>query len=341
MIKLNHAVKFFILVFFGIAIQSLLIFSPLMDTLDQYQSNFFPLDFLVLYLAVSFVYALVVSLYMYPNSIISPYYIHIGTTAFMIFAIIIHIISSNIQLSSIGQSLIVIIAEMGLFIIVGLGMTLFLRKSFGVYGEYTDLWNETYRIEGDFNLVKRIFHESLFSSYTQDELEENRLILKRNIGDVSVLLLLQPNPKSPDESILSISTCEIRFESMWKTENAKQVLMNIKRMIIGVLDDMFMRKLILDSEEKTISAKCEYLLLESKKSILSKIDKPTTKTIVTIVGSLTVGVIATIFFFTQPEPTGAETKLLSIDALISAWVGIALGILFSSGSEIKKKISKH
>lgn len=338
--KTEHMMKFWILVLFGISIQSFLIFTPVLSFIDTNQVEFFPLDFIVAYLLISFVYSLVVSLYMYPSLIISPYYIHLGTAVFVIFTIIIHLVVLDIGIDNVGGSLLPILAEIGLFVIVGLGMSLFLRKMFGVYGEPKDMWNETYRIEADFDLIKKIFDDDLFKRYDKDVSEENTVILKRNFDDVNILILLQPDSTSPSESILSISTTEIRFESMWDTEESKKALTSIKKIIAGVLYTTFHRDLILDTEEKIVSSKCEYLLLESKKSILAKIEKPSTKTIVTIVGSLTVGGLATYFFINQPVTVGSESKLMSMDTLIGTWVGVVLGILFSAGSEIKKKISK-
>lgn len=333
--KTEHSVKFVILIFLGIAIQSMLIVTPVLNYLSNNQSEFFPLDFFVMYLMVSLIYSLVTSLYVYPSMNISPLYIHIGTGGFVIFLIIFQIVSTS-NSNNISNAIIPIIAELGIFAMAGYGMTIFFRKIFGIDGEIEDIWNETYRIQIDFNSVKTIFDEPLFKMYKKVESSEKGLILKRNFRETSIIILLQPVPKDPKESILSIATSGMRFESMWKSDDAKDDLINIKKIITGSLYDKFQIGLKLDSEEKTISNKCVKLFLKSKESPLSKINKPTTLTIITVIGAITIGAIVTAFYFIQQEN---QQELLTFDTLVAIWVPLTLAILYSIGSEIKKERS--
>lgn len=220
---------------------------------------------------------------------------------------------------------------------------------FGVQGDEKAFCNETYRIEAEYKLIKNsIFDDEYFTKYKINKLkEEKRITVSKKIhqsGEIRLLILLQPNLRSPDESILSISTCEIRFESMCKTEQAEKVLKSIKRIINGVLLDEFSIKLIPDEKEEIVSARCDYLLLTSMQSSLSEMLKTQGKVLFAVLGLVMLGIFITIIphtTFFSDEKFDLGTIKPNIEIVIFTWVTIVTTAIMLFSSQIREKISKH
>jgi len=343
-------IKSIMLVFFGVSLHSLIIITPILDSITQNQPRFFPLEIIVVYLCVSFGYSFITSLYSNPHLIISPYLIQFGTAGFIILIVIIRLIISSTDLTVVLElQILTLFLQLMLFVVFGYGITIILRKMFGVQGDEKAFCNETYRIEAEYKLIKNsIFDDEYFIRYKFNKLkEEERITVSKKIhqsGEIRLLILLQPNSKSPDESILSISTCEIRFESMWKTEQAEKVLKSIKRIINGVLLDKFSIKLIPDEQEEIVSAKCDYLLLTSMQSSLSGMAKTQGKLLFAVLGLVMLGIFVTFMphvSFFPDEKFDLETTKPNIEIVVFTWVTIVTTAIMLFGSQIREKISKH
>lgn len=331
--------RLIILVFLGVAIQSSMISAQIWHFRENRTDLLFTPEFFATYLLISFAYSTLTSLYVRPNMVISPYYIQLGTAAVAVFIIALYFAISAEDINVIIGMYVMIGLEFFGFGLYGYIASKVLRKIIGMYGNENSIWTETYRIGTNYESVKRILEDEYFERYEIKDSENNKIIAKRTFSpDIPVLLLLQPDPKSHNETILSMSSCEIKYESMWKTDQSKKTLNIVRRFIDNTIYDYCRVRLIRDEKEETVSSKCVYELLDSLDSPLTKINQIPRKTIFTIGGLLGLGMIVTVL---PHIPSIPESLPITSDTIIVTWVTVVSTIIYLSGSEIKSQIKSQ
>lgn len=331
------------LVFLGIALHSLLVVSLVLGLLNGADLSIVSSQFLIIYSIVMIGYSGITSLYVVPTMVISPYYIQVGTLGVMLFVTIYHIIAGSIDPLTLPQPLVILFLIFAVFLLGGFGLGKFLRWILGMSIEPNNIWLKTYRIDVEYMLLKKIFEDVRFSTYKIKEVTPNKVLkLTRKFGSgIKILLLLHTDPKSPTESILSISSCEIKFETIWKTDEAYNVLISIKDQITGALMNNYSRELIEDTDEKYVSSKCELFLSESFYSPLSKLGDIPRKSIFSMVGLLVIAFIVTL---ASTVPSIQEKIQLDTNTIVLTWLTIISTILLLNSAGIKttiQKIQKH
>lgn len=320
--KANALAKMSVLVFLGIAIQTMVILPSIWQFINQNHADFFPIVFYPIYLGISFFYCLFASFYITPKMVISPFYTQLGTIALLVIIIIINYANSTKDSSIFVPLIFVLFVQFFLFALLGLFEAIFLRKVIGIYAEADDIWTETYKIETNYDLMKKLFQSITFEDYIFTENEEKKeiVLIRKNSGEIKILILFVPNLKNPDYSIMAISACEHKFEAIWKTEKAKDRLNRVKYFIDGTLNDKYSIRLRLDETEKITAKNCELKLLESLESKLSKITKSPRRNMYSIGGLIGIGVSGTILkFMTLPSQT---TPMVDWNNLIGIWAGV-------------------
>ena len=308
--------------------------------INQNQVDFFPPEFYPIYLSISFLYSLFASFYVTPRMVISPFYTQLGTIAILTIVIIINFANSTKDSTIYAPMLFLLFVQFFLFAILALFEVMILRRMIGVYAEPDDIWTETYQIPINYEILKKFFQSITFEDFDFIENEEKKeIVLKRkNSGEIKTLILLVPNKKLLDYSIMSISACEHKFETIWKSEKAKNRLNRIKYFIDGTFDDTYSVRMKHDGDEITTSNKCELKLLESLESSLSKIHKTPRRNVYAIGGLLGIGIIGTILKFTTlPSQT---TPFVDWNNLIGIWAGVITTIIYIMRSEISEKLTK-
>lgn len=337
--KENTVSKFYLLVIFGIAIQTTLLFYPVMQTLDPSSGvTSLTTQFIVSYLFISFIFCTTASLYINPPTVISPYYTQIGSTSFIVFLVFVHFASSSPTSPVFASFVTTLLPEFAFFVLSGLGVSIFLRKMIGVNAEPDFVWSETYKIEAEFDLVKSVLDAKFFQRYNIDDSEKDIIIATRKSLDITSCIVLQKNIQSPDETLLSISTAEIKFESMWKTNEAKDVLVSIKQLIIGILYDKYKCELIEAKDDRSASSKSVYSLIETTQSPLTKLKTIPQKYIISLVSLLIAGSVVSIFYFIQPQ---TDPKWITIDTLVVTWVTVVSTMFYTSIVQIKTQLLRR
>lgn len=337
------------LVVFGIGILSSFLIPITIVAIDTNSITGFTIQIIIIYLVVSFGYSLIASWYANPNVVISPYYIQLGTMGITMITIMFHLVVINKLPTNIPTILIPIFVLFAVFGLYGYGITWVLRKLFSMSGESSDIHTESFRIEYDYDLLKdKLLGNEFFAEYNLEHHDKNMFsIAKRRISlplNYQIVILLQQNKNSSNESFLSISATQIKFESLWNTENVKKIVARIRRNINGILDETYAIKLLPDETLENITNMCEFQLLESLQSPISRTLKTHRKVTYIAISLIVLGIVVTVLPFSsiisESQENDPNIKFAFMASIVSSWVSVFTTLAYIMLSDWKEKALK-
>lgn len=328
------------LTFLGIVIQSFVFFSSFGQQFILYltnrsfsitNDNF--LTYFIIYFSIVFVYSLVASASFNPKRIVSPLYIQIGViTIISLIMLSLAVGSGTYDQGNFIQKIILITIVFFLaFAIIGWVLTTIIRKIIALNGEKDDLIIETSVYNVPYKSLKSILLDDDFLKEYDLKTKNNnkdKLVLRSfPISDVKTTLVLMP--WKDHSSILSITTYEIRYDTITQTKRAKRRINSIRR-YIG--DDAIAEKLVPtfssisateDNEAEDLAVE---LVLKSTKSPLRNIQYRLTITII--------GLVSIMSWILYQSSQG----IIDINQLIGALVSIIVAIILLTTPAIREKI---
>lgn len=298
------------------------------------------------YFVLTIVYCTFISATTRPKIVVSALHIQIVTTAFVIFIISATFVIYNPtfateQARSNTISNIMLISMV--LVVTGLLQQLLVRELLGLTGSKEDMDKQTYVINTSFERVSRQMTNNAFLKrfLLSKKVEEKEflVILTKRQAITDQILILMPEDNDGTRCVLTIISYQILFDTFFKTEAAR----NEREAILGTLERALriekptntIENRALDYEESLKQA--YYYALKPTEAKLASLRDIPARFAYSIIALIVIGIGFSIAYFvtsTQAPP------LVGREALIGAWIAIAVGIITQLLPSLRDKVSK-